>query len=452
MASPEQNTEASAPALTPDTQCHGPALEFDFPGMKIGVAEYAEGPTGVTVFHFPERAKAAVDVRGGLPGTYNVDILRLGYDVRNLDAICISGGSWYGLQAASGVAHALKEDALRSGDLANLANVAGAIIYDYGDRRLNEVCPDVHLGAAALRSAQPGRFPLGAHGAGRMAMQGVYFGLGLHSGQGAAFRQWGKVKIAAFVVANPVGLLVDRKAQVQAGGQALPEGMAGIEAWLSALPLEREVTGMVKSPAGQSAQRVNPANTTISVVVTNARMPFADLQRMGIQVHASMGRGIQPFATAWDGDVLFTASTDEVDIEGVSAFDLGTLASELMWDALLTTTTPRPSAPKEPASREAVQGVEGLFKFDRNSMVFARVNGDGVEFEVVGQRPVYGMPCGHRFHARLQNTGLFSMEKPGNFGLLGGRFEAGPGGVVDRLVFNPGAWEQTGLLQRTPSP
>jgi hypothetical protein len=85
---------------TPDTSLHGPVLSLGFPGMRIGVAEYAEGPTGTTVFHFPELAKAAVDERGGFPGTFNVDMLRMGYDTQVLDAVVISGGSIYGLEAA----------------------------------------------------------------------------------------------------------------------------------------------------------------------------------------------------------------------------------------------------------------------------------------------------------------------------------------------------------------
>lgn len=78
--------------LTPQTSFDGPALEFDFPGLRIGVAEYDEGPTGCTVFHFPEGATTASDVRGGSVG------LTGDYD-RN-HAICFAGGSLYGLEAA----------------------------------------------------------------------------------------------------------------------------------------------------------------------------------------------------------------------------------------------------------------------------------------------------------------------------------------------------------------
>ncbi len=70
-------------------------------------------------------------------------------------------------------------------------------------------------------------------------------------------------------------------------------------------------------------------------MVTNQRLAFADLERLAIQVHTSMGRAIQPFATSQDGDLLYAATTDDVDNPDVSAFDLGVLASEVAWDAVL---------------------------------------------------------------------------------------------------------------------
>ena len=83
--------------LKPVTSFTTAALEFDFPGLAIGVAEYAEGPTGCTVFHFPKGATGVADVRGGAPGTILTH--REGW----VDAICLAGGSVYGLEASAGV-------------------------------------------------------------------------------------------------------------------------------------------------------------------------------------------------------------------------------------------------------------------------------------------------------------------------------------------------------------
>src|SRR5688572_8286716 len=120
-------------------------LTFDWPMVRIGTGEYEEGPTGVTVFHFGRKVLGAVDVRGGGPGTVNTDFLRLGYEAPEVDAVVFAGGSWYGLEATTAVATALKDDGLRDGGWMTLALSVGAIIYDLGERRLNEIYPDKKL-------------------------------------------------------------------------------------------------------------------------------------------------------------------------------------------------------------------------------------------------------------------------------------------------------------------
>jgi L-aminopeptidase/D-esterase-like protein len=185
--------------LKTDTDIHGPVLQFDWPAIEIGVGSYEEGPTGLTIFHFPKHAVGAVDTRGGSPGTINTDALRLGYEDLEDDAIVFAGGSDYGGEAITAVQTGLKDDGIRSGTWDNLALVAGAIIYDFQAHRLDEIYPDKRLAQAALHALRPGIFPLGAQGAGRMAMQGGFFGWPVHSGQGGAFRQVGNVKIGAFV-------------------------------------------------------------------------------------------------------------------------------------------------------------------------------------------------------------------------------------------------------------
>ena len=433
---------------TPDTSSHGSVLSFEFPGMRIGVAEYAEGPTGTTVLHFPERAKAAVDVRGGFPGTFNVDMLRMGYDTRVLDAVVISGGSIYGLEAASGVAHALKDDGYRSGDITNVGFVSGAIIFDLGDRRLNELCPDAALGAAALRNAKEGHFPLGAHGAGRMSVHGMYFGTPLHSGQGGAFRQIGQTKIAAFAVVNPVGLVVDRKGGIASGGQALPDGISTISDLLSGVPYEHDDLGFVKSETW-SGGRVNPSNTTISVVVTNRKLSYASIQRLAIQVQTSMGRAIQPLATGWDGDVLFAVSTDEVDDSSVHEMEIGTIASEVMWDALLTINEPRVVEPLVHATASQIEKIDGRFIFDKDFELTIRRNSERLTLEVAGKRAIFGLPSGHKLEARLEPNGRFIVEGSPMRPLRDGAFVLSDNGEIEHVVVNLGAWQQTGIHQKT---
>ncbi len=82
---------ASQNHLKTDTAIHGSVLQFDWPAIQIGIGSYEEGPTGLTIFRFPGSAVAAVDVRGGSPGTVNTDFLRLGYEQPNVDAVVIEG-------------------------------------------------------------------------------------------------------------------------------------------------------------------------------------------------------------------------------------------------------------------------------------------------------------------------------------------------------------------------
>jgi 6-aminohexanoate-oligomer endohydrolase len=304
--------------LTPRTEPPGPALELDLPGLEIGVAEYDEGPTGCTVFHFPDGAACSVDVRGGSPGT-------TGARYEWVDAICLAGGSLYGLEATSGVAaELLARGGYRTGWL-DIPLVAGAIIFDWG-RRDNAVYPDKALGRAALQAARPGRFPLGPRGAGRSATVGKTFEYaeGEPSGQGAAFRQIGQTKVAVFTVVNAVGAVVDRGGNVVRGHL---DPASGHRRPLVPAVEERLAAGLPVRPP--------PGSTTLTVIVTNERLDQRLLRTLGRQVHTSMARAIQPFHTLVDGDVLYAVTTNQVESAVLDSIGLGIVASELAWDAVL---------------------------------------------------------------------------------------------------------------------
>jgi L-aminopeptidase/D-esterase-like protein len=311
-------------ALTPRTDLAGPWLEFEFPGLEVGCAEYDEGPTGCTVFSFlPDGAACAIDVRGGSPGT-------LGSHYEWVHAICLAGGSLYGLEAATGVAAEIFARRDYATTWLEIPLVAGAIVFDWGPRD-NAVYPDKALGRAALRAARPGRFPLGARGAGRSATAGKTFAYEERepAGQGAAFRQVGETRIAVFTVVNAVGAIVDREGNVVRGhldpatGKRRPL-VPGVE--------ERLATGAPVRPI--------PGNTTLTVVVTNEQLDPRELRTLGRQVHASLARAIQPFHALVDGDVLFAVTTNEVLSPVLESIGLGIVASELAWDAVLASTTP----------------------------------------------------------------------------------------------------------------
>ena len=357
-----------SPRPLPVVHKDGPSLRFDFPGMMVGIAEYEEGPTGATVFYFPDGVKGAVDVRGGAPGTVNATALMNARDRKMMEAVVFSGGSWYGLSAATGVANGIKEAKAAEGNVDFIAGVVAAIIYDVGYRRFSRVTPDDRLGKAALRSAEPGWFPLGARGAGRYAMQGGYYLRGkdavvsagwVHSGQGGAFRTIGPTKVGVFTVVNAAGAIVDRNGRIVRCKRNSSEGEC---------PL---ISDRLRAftPIGGGVDRKNggpTSNTTLTLVVTNQKLPFAALQRLAVQVHGSMSRAIQPFATESDGDVLYAVTTDEVENPSLSPTDLGVLASELAWDAVLSSVPDVPAAPALLAtspSAEHIRRYSGSYRF-----------------------------------------------------------------------------------------
>ncbi|HXV12583.1 MAG TPA: P1 family peptidase [Candidatus Krumholzibacteria bacterium] len=309
-------------AFDPVTAFTTPTLEFDFPGLEVGVAEYAEGPTGCTVFSFPRGATCVADVRGGAPGTILTH--REGW----VDAICLAGGSVYGLEAASGVNAELLARKNYDTDWNNIAIVSGAVIFDFNRFRANKaVYPDKALGRAALRASRPGMFPLGPRGAGVCASVGKWLRDAYElerSGQGAAVYASGDARVAAFTVVNAVGALVDRNGRAVRGhldpktGRRVRVG--------EVVAIRREAEPMPEPP---------PGNTTLTVIVTNQTMGTRELNQMARQVHSSMARAIDPFHTMYDGDVLYCVTTNTLAPAPLNYNEVSYVASELAWDAVL---------------------------------------------------------------------------------------------------------------------
>ena len=120
-------------SLSPLVSPAVPPCSFDFSGIRIGVAEYPQGPIGLTVFHFPQRVYGAVDTRGGSPGTAFTDVLRMSYG-KFVSAIAFCGGSAYGLEAGSAVAAGLLNSGAASSRWSDIAVVPMAVVFDYKGR------------------------------------------------------------------------------------------------------------------------------------------------------------------------------------------------------------------------------------------------------------------------------------------------------------------------------
>jgi L-aminopeptidase/D-esterase-like protein len=373
----------------------------------------------------------------------NTDAVRLGYESAQWSAVAFAGGSWYGLAVSTGVADEIKEETPNTTRWDGIAGVLGAIVYDLAPRRLTAVTPNYELGRAALSAAHTAHFPLGAHGAGRFTMQGGYFGPNeaQHSGQGGAFRQVGPTKIAVFTVVNAYGTVVNREGMVVRCGHG--EGAQQCGTIAARLAARVNILG---SPSSARVQSVRPGesgktgstkNTTITLVVTNQKLPFWALQRLAMQVHTSMARAIQPFHTVNDGDVLYAVTTKEIENPRLDPVDLGLIAGELAWDAILSsvpTLDPpvrRAQIAPDPA---ALDRYAGDYDFGSGISVTIKRDGERLLAQVKNGELDY-VPTKATAAPISPNT--FEIESERRDIL---RFDEDPANGVVGLTVNPGQW------------
>jgi L-aminopeptidase/D-esterase-like protein len=287
----------------------------DVEGIRVGNAVDAAARTGVTVILPETPAVAAVDTRGGAPGTRETDLLAPSNLVDRIDAIVLSGGSAYGLDAAGGVMEwlAARQRGFRVGT-AVVPIVPAAILFDLlngGDKAWREP-PYRRLGSEACGAADTD-FVLGNVGAGLGAKAGRLKG-GLGS---ASLVSSDGLQAGAVIAANPSGSVV------------MP-GTAAFWAW----PFERDgELGGRRPTAALDDLDVDTAsplavNTTIGVAATNVALDKAAAQRLAIMAHDGLARAIRPVHTPFDGDVLFVISTGH-DRRTVSPQVLARLGSML---------------------------------------------------------------------------------------------------------------------------
>lgn len=272
-------------------------LYFDFQELQIGIAENPKGPTGLTLFYFPKGVQAAVDIRGGSVGTFFTPE-KMHQGEAYLDGVAFAGGGILGMEAISGAVSSLyaKENKTH---FSKMPLISGAVIFDFTPRR-NGIYPDKALGAQAFSALKTGVFPQGRMGAGISATNGKLFGDSfVHAGQGGAFAQIGKTKIAVFTLVNALGVILNDKGEVVHGSN------------LSKKELLAKSQELLLAP--KKVFNPSQGNTTLTLVVINEKLSPRHLQQIGRQVHHALSQVIYPYATILDGDVLYTVSTGSQD-------------------------------------------------------------------------------------------------------------------------------------------
>ena len=278
----------------------GPAnLITDVAGIRVGNAEDRAVLSGVTVVLPDAPAVAAVDVRGGAPGTRETDALDPTCLVDAVHAVVLSGGSAFGLEAAAGVTNwlAARGRGFHLG-AAVVPIVPSAILFDLlngGDKSWGETPPYAALGRAAAASAGTG-FALGSAGAGLGAKAGD-----LKGGLGSA----------SALAAD--GLQVGALMAVNSHGSTMMPGSACFWGWALARDGEAGTAPPPARPPIAEEPALPPGliagHTTIGVVATNARLDKAEAQRVAIMAQDGLARAIQPVHTPYDGDTIFVLAT-----------------------------------------------------------------------------------------------------------------------------------------------
>ncbi|HET7885576.1 MAG TPA: P1 family peptidase [Bradyrhizobium sp.] len=302
-------------------------LLTDITGVRVGHADDPALASGVTAVIFDRPVVAAMDVRGGGPGTREGALLDVANTVEKIDAIALSGGSAFGLEAGGGVQAWLAEQGrglnVRG---AVIPIVPGAICFDLlngGNKNWGRFAPYRDLGYAAAAAATS-NFALGSAGAGLGTLTA-----NLKGGIGSASAQTAHgVKVAALVVVNALGSVTvgdgpwfwaaPFEVDGEYGGRGLPETF-------TADMLKMRIKGAT----------TETESTTLAVVVTDAALTKTQAKRLAMIAHTGFARAIYPVHAPMDGDVLFAAATGEHSIDPlIGLTELGMVAANVVARAI----------------------------------------------------------------------------------------------------------------------
>lgn len=317
-----------------------PGAITDVLGLRVGHFTDARRPTGCSVLMCPQGAVCGVDVRGAAPGTRETDLLRPDNLVEHVHALLLTGGSAFGLDAASGVVRWLEERGHGLGvGPAVVPIVPAAVLFDLwlGDHRVR---PDAEAGYAACEAASHAPPAQGNVGAGAGASVGKLFGLdrGMKGGIGTASLKVGAITIGALVAVNPTGDVIDPSTGQVIAGTRGTDGQP------------RSATQAIAF--GELPPRALPGMaTTIGIVATDAVLTKTQCGKLATMAHNGLARCIDPVHTMADGDTLFALATGSSGRPGEMTV-LGALAATVMSRAVLNAVRAAASLPGLPAARD----------------------------------------------------------------------------------------------------
>ncbi len=268
-------------------------------GIRVGHVHDHTALTGCTVILLPENTTASVDVRGGAPGTRETDLLAPECTVQHIHALCLAGGSAFGLAAADGVmAYLRQQDVGFDVGVGKVPIVPTAVIFDLscGDARAHATAEMGYQAAAVARNTQVVE---GTVGAGQGATVGKIFGSTswMKGGIGSTgITLPGNINVCALVVNNAFGDIYDEHTgRIIAGARDSSGGFLNTARFLR---------------GGSEIPPFNGSNTTLVVVATDATLTKSECRKVAQMAQDGMARAIKPVHTPYDGDVIFVVATN----------------------------------------------------------------------------------------------------------------------------------------------
>ncbi len=301
-------------------------------GFVIGHWTDREAATGCTVILCPPGTVGGCDVRGSSPGSRELALLASEKTMQEIHAVLLTGGSAFGLAAADGVMRFLEERGIGyQTPWGKVPIVPAAVIFDLNVGSPS-VRPTAESGFAACANAGQVNIEIGSVGAGTGATVGKWGGITgwMKGGIGYGEREMGELHVGALAVVNAVGDILDESMNVLAGART------------------RSGEWLVDEYPHREFMRPGPSqhtNTTLVVIMTNARLTKVNANRVAGRVHDGMARAIKPVHTSFDGDATFVCATGMME----SPFDLvAELAADAAADGIrngVRAATPLPGVP-----------------------------------------------------------------------------------------------------------